>query len=421
MSLALTRIRLHGFKTFAQRVEIELGASLTAVVGPNGCGKSNLVDALVWALGEANVRTLRAQTPTEVLFSGSAAHKPLGLAEVSLWFNNETRWLPIDADEVQITRRLYRSGEWECWINRTPARLRDIADLFAGTGLGRGGYAIVGQGDIDALLTAPPDERRRWLEEVAGVALYRARRKDALRDLESARMHLTRVEDVLRELERQREPMRREAERALVYRELQRQLAQLERASLQYEYRTLSQRVRQTQAERDALHEQIVQTELAIAEQESHADAYGREIAHLESEMDTLRTVLQSQRTAEERALGELNRLSERERALAELRQTLQEEAESLHRQNQERLAALKALERERQQVDTDAARLAPEVQRAETEVEQLRARLRDIERAYQTALRQRADSRSRRASRRNNSKAGRGAGAGATPHALLC
>jgi chromosome segregation protein len=392
MSLALTRIRLHGFKTFAQRVEIELGASLTAVVGPNGCGKSNLVDALVWALGEANVRTLRAQTPTEVLFSGSAAHKPLGLAEASLWFNNETRWLPIDADEVQITRRLYRSGEWECWINRTPARLRDIADLFAGTGLGRGGYAIVGQGDIDALLTAPPDERRRWLEEVAGVALYRARRKDALRDLESARMHLTRVEDVLRELERQREPMRREAERALVYRELQRQLAQLERASLRYEYRTLSQRVRQTQAERDALHAQIVQTELAIAEQESHADAYGREIAHLESEMDTLRTVLQSQLTAEERALGERNRLDERERALAELRQTLQEEAESLRQQEQERLAALEALERERQQVDADAARLAPEVQRAEADAEQLRARLRDIERAYQAALRQRAE-----------------------------
>jgi chromosome segregation protein len=392
MSLALTRIRLHGFKTFAQRVEIELGASLTAVVGPNGCGKSNLVDALVWALGEANVRTLRAQTPTEVLFSGSAAHKPLGLAEASLWFNNETRWLPLDADEVQITRRLYRSGEWECWINRTPARLRDVADLFAGTGLGRGGYAIVGQGDIDALLTAPPDERRRWLEEVAGVALYRARRKDALRDLESARMHLTRVEDVLRELERQREPMRREAERALVYRELQRQLAELERASLRYEYRTLSQRAREVHAERDALHAQIVQTELAIAEQESHADAYGREIAHLESEMDTLRTVLQSQLTAEERALGELNRLSERERALAELRQTLQEEAESLRQQEQERLAALEALERERQQVDADATALAPEVQRAEAEAEQLRARLRDIERAYQAALRQRAE-----------------------------
>ena len=392
MSLALTRIRLHGFKTFAQRTEIELSASLTAIVGPNGCGKSNLVDALVWALGEANVRTLRAQTPTEVLFSGSAAHKPLGLAEVSLWFNNESRWLPLDADEVQITRRLYRSGEWECWINRTPARLRDLADLFAGTGLGRGGYAIVGQGDIEALLTAPPDERRRWLEEVAGVALYRARRKDALRDLESARMHLTRVEDVLRELERQREPMRREAERALVYRELHRQLAQREREHLLYEYRLLRQRAHLTQAEHDALHEQIVQTELAIAAQETHADTYGREIAQLESVMDTLRTVLQSQLTAEERALGELNRLGERERALAELRQTLQEEAESLRQQEQERLDALEQLQRERQQVDADAETLAPEVQRAETEAEQLRRQLRELERAYQTALRQRTE-----------------------------
>jgi chromosome segregation protein len=392
MSLALTRIRLHGFKTFAQRTEIELSASLTAIVGPNGCGKSNLVDALVWALGEANVRTLRAQTPTEVLFSGSATHKPLGLAEASLWFNNESRWLPLDADEVQITRRLYRSGEWECWINRTPARLRDIADLFAGTGLGRGGYAIVGQGDIEALLTAPPDERRRWLEEVAGVALYRARRKDALRDLESARMHLTRVEDVLRELERQREPMRQAAERALVYRELHRQLAQLEREYLLYEYRLLRQRARLAHAERNALHEQIVQTELAIAAQESHADTYGREIAQLESVMDTLRTVLQSQLTAEERALGELNRLSERERALAELAQTLQEESDNLHAQEQTRAAVLDALQREQQQVDADTEALAPEVQRTEAEVEQLRRQLRELERAYHAALRQRTE-----------------------------
>lgn len=392
LSIALTRMRLHGFKTFAQRTEIDLTAPLTAVIGPNGCGKSNLVDALVWALGEVNVRTLRAQTPTEVLFSGSAAHKPLGLAEVSLWFNNETRWLPLDTDEVQITRRLYRSGDWECWINRTPARLRDVADLFAGTGLGRGGYAIVGQGDIDALLSAPPEERRRWIEEVAGVALYRARRKDALRDLESARLHLTRVGDVLRELERQREPMRHEAERALVYRELQRQLATLERAYLQHEYRLLTQRTRQIQAERDALHAQIVQTELTIAEQEAHADTYGQEIAQLESVMDTLRTVLQSQLTAEERALGERNRLDERMRALDELAHTLQEDTDNLQAQAQERLATLEHLQREAQRLSAEAEQLAPEVRHMEAEAEQLRQQLRAHERAYQAALRQRTE-----------------------------
>ncbi len=392
MSLALTRIRLHGFKTFAQRVEIELASNLTAIVGPNGCGKSNLVDALVWALGEANVRTLRAQTPTEVLFSGSAAHKPLGLAEVSLWFNNETRWLPLEVDEVQITRRLYRSGEWECWINRTPARLRDLADLFAGTGLGRGGYSIVGQGDIEALLNAPPDERRRWLEEVAGVALYRTRRKDALRDLESARLHLTRVDDVMCELERQREPMRLEAERALVYRELQRQLTTLERDYLIYEYRVLRRRLAQAQAERDALREQILQTELAIAEQEAQAETYGQAIAQLESAMDTLRAVLQSQLTAEERALGELSRLDERERALQELARTLLEEAESLQAQEAERGTRIAELHAELQAAEAETQALAPTIQQSEAQAQQLEAQRRTLEIAYQTALRLQAE-----------------------------
>jgi len=389
MSLALTRIRLHGFKTFAQRVEIELASNLTAIVGPNGCGKSNLVDALIWALGEANVRTLRAQTPTEVLFSGSAAHKPLGLAEVALWFNNESRWLPLDVDEVQITRRLYRSGEWECWINRTPARLRDLSDLFAGTGLGRGGYAIVGQGDIDALLNAPPEERRRWLEEVAGVALYRTRRKDALRDLESARLHLTRVDDVLRELERQREPLRHEAERALVYRELRHQLQQLERAYLHYEYLALQQRTQHAQQERNALRETILRTELAIAEQEADAETYGHAIAQLESEMDTLRTVLQSQLTAEERALGELSRLDERERALHELARTLHEEAENLQAQEAERQHRIAELHAERHAIETEAQSLAPTIQQTEAATKELETQRRALETAYQSTLRQ--------------------------------
>ncbi|MCS7208876.1 MAG: AAA family ATPase [Fimbriimonadales bacterium] len=392
MNLVLTRIRLHGFKTFAQRVEIELASNITAIVGPNGCGKSNLVDAILWALGEANVRALRAQTPTEVLFSGSTTHKPLGLAEVALWFNNESRWLPLDVDEVQITRRLYRSGEWECWINRTPARLRDLADLFAGTGLGRGGYAIVGQGDIEALLSAPPDERRRWLEEVAGVALYRTRRKDALRDLEAARLHLMRVDDVLRELERQRAPLRHEAERALLYRELRHQLQQLERALMQYEYCALQQRLAEARAERNTLREQIRRTELAIAEQETQAEQYGQAIAHQESGMDTLRTVLQSLLTAEERMLGEQSRLDEREHALSELARALEEEAHNLQAQAAERQTRIATLHAELQAVQTEAQHLAPATEQAESEVQQLAARRRTLETAYQAALRRYAE-----------------------------
>jgi len=390
MSLALTRIRLHGFKTFAQRTEIELAANLTAIVGPNGCGKSNLVDAIVWALGEANVRLLRAQTPTEVVFSGSSAHKPLGLAEVSLWFDNATRWLPIDADEVQITRRIYRSGEWECWINRTPARLRDVADLFAGTGLGRGGYAIVGQGDIEALLNASPEERRLWIEEVAGIALYRNRRKEALRDLEAARLHLTRVDDVLRELERQREPLRHEAERALVYRELQHQLHQMERTYLQYEYTQLQIRAARARADRDTLHEQIRNATQAIQAHEAQADACGNALAQLEAEMDTLRAALQSHLTAEERLLGECNRLDERERALTELAHTWQEETDSLRAQEQTHHNRMHELQAQLQALEAEARTLAPAIHSTETELSQLDAERRAIETAYQAALRQR-------------------------------
>ncbi|MDW8106366.1 MAG: chromosome segregation protein SMC [Armatimonadota bacterium] len=391
MSLALVRIRLHGFKTFAQRTEVELTAPLTAIIGPNGCGKSNLVDAIVWALGEANVRVLRAQTPTEVVFSGSSAHKPLGLAEVSLWFNNETRWLPLDADEVQITRRLYRSGEWECWINRTPARLRDVADLFAGTGLGRGGYAIVGQGDVEAFLNASPEERRRWLEEVASIALYRSRRKDALRDLESARLHLTRVEDVLRELDRQREPLRQQAERALVYRELTRQLHQLERELLRYEYSVLLQRAQQLRTEQDALRKQIAATEQAIATNEAQLEAQGHTIAQLEAEIDTQRRVLQSLLTAEERLLGERNRLEERERALEELTRTLQEALHTLSSQEADHLARMENLRHMLQAAEAEAHSLMPAIQQLEARAAQLESQRRILETAYQTAWQQRA------------------------------
>lgn len=391
MTTVLTRIRLNGFKTFAQRTEIELTEPLTAIVGPNGCGKSNLVDAILWALGETHSRLLRATTATEVLFNGSSTHKPMGLAEVSLWFNNETRWLPLEVDEVQITRRLYRSGEWECWINKTPARLRDLADLFAGTGLGRGGYAIVGQGDIEAFLNADPDERRRWIEEVAGITLYRQRRREALRDLESARMHLRRVEDVLRELERQREPLREQAERALLYRELNAQLTQLERQRLLYDWLSLHQHLRGLRAQRETLREQIIQTELLIGDHEQQTNAYGQQIAGIESQMDTLRTLLQGQMSTEERLLGLLHALHERERTLHELKQTLTDETHNLTLQETDALELLQQLETERQQALTELHATQEELQTATATLHHLARRKAELERLYQQRLQQQA------------------------------
>ncbi len=381
------RIRIHGFKTFAQRVEIELSHNLVAVVGPNGCGKSNLVDAIIWALGEVSIRSLRAATPTEILFTGSSTEKPLGMAEVSLWFDNESRWLPLDADEVQITRRLYRSGEWECWINRTPARLRDVADLFAGTGLGRGGYAIVGQGEIEAFLNADPEERRRWLEELAGIAFYRNRRRDTLRDLEATRIHLQRVEDVLRELERQREPLREQAERARTCRELQQQLRTMERQLLLHDLAQLSHQLSGLHSERLRIHQQIAETRQATERAEAEAEAESKQVARIDAEMETLRTILQNQLSAEERAQGDLRAFHERERTLQELSQTLEEEMGMLREREQLHLRTLQLLQARLQTARAARQHALPRLQAARDALEQHEQLRQEVDARYQAAL----------------------------------
>jgi chromosome segregation protein len=387
MARTLTRIRIHGFKTFAQRVEIELAHDLVAVVGPNGCGKSNLVDAIVWALGEVSVRALRAAAPTEVLFNGSATEKPLGMAEVSLWFDNESRWLPLDVDEVQITRRLYRSGEWECWINRTPARLRDVADLFAGTGLGRGGYAIVGQGEIEAFLSADPEERRQWLEELAGIAFYRNRRRDALRDLETARLHIQRVEDVLRELERGREPLREQAERALLYRQLQAQLRQMERQLLLQDRHALHTQLRALNEERQGLREAIERAREQNEHAETQAETYGKEVARFDAEIETLRTLLQSQQSAEERLQGDLKALHERERTLGELAQTLQDEARALGESETRHTRTIALLQARQQTARAALTQILPRLQEAQAITKAQEAQRQALEARYRAAL----------------------------------
>jgi chromosome segregation protein len=387
MARTLTRIRLHGFKTFAQRVEIELTHPLVAVVGPNGCGKSNLVDAIIWALGEVSIRSLRAATPSEILFNGSSTEKPLGMAEVALWFDNESRWLPLDADEVQITRRLYRSGEWECWINRTPARLRDVADLFAGTGLGRGGYAIVGQGEIEAFLNADPEERRRWLEELAGIAFYRNRRRDTLRDLEATRLHLQRVGDVLRELERQREPLREQAERARTYRELQQQLRAMERQLLRHDCAQLRHQLYRLRTEQQQMHQQMGETRQAAEHTEAEADAERKQVAHLDAEIETLRTILQAQLSAEERAQGDLKAFHERERTLQELSQTLEEEMVMLREREQHHLRALQLLQARLQTARAARQRALPRLQAAQETLQQHEQARQTVDARYHAAL----------------------------------
>src|SRR5579864_2124553 len=195
--MRLKALKVFGFKTFAESTVLDFNTGITAVVGPNGSGKSNLVDAIRWVLGEQNTRSLRSQRMEDVIFAGNNARKPLGMAEVSLTFDNSDRALPLDFEEVQITRRAYRAGESEFYINREQVRLRDVHELLMGTGLGPGSYAIVSQGQIDAILSSKPAERRSLFEETAGINRFLVRKNEALRRLEQTEQNGIRINDVL--------------------------------------------------------------------------------------------------------------------------------------------------------------------------------------------------------------------------------
>ena len=199
----LKSLTLKGFKSFADRAQMTFEPGLTVIVGPNGSGKSNVSDAILWVLGEQSAKQLRGQAMEDVIFSGSSARKPVGVAEVTLVLDNSDHVLPVDFNEVAITRRMYRSGESEYLINSSPCRLMDIQDILHDSGLGKDTHSIISQGKLDAILQSRPEERRSLIEEAAGISKHKRRKERALRKIKSMDEHLTRARDINREISRQ--------------------------------------------------------------------------------------------------------------------------------------------------------------------------------------------------------------------------
>ena len=235
--MRIKSIELIGFKSFYNKTKLELSNGINAVVGPNGCGKSNIIDAMRWVLGEQNPRMLRAEGMEELIANGTDVLKPLGMAEVTLVVEN----LPgIGFEEVNIKRRYYRSGESEYSINGVKCRLKDIAELFLDTGAGARGYSIIGQGKVEEFITAKPEEKRRLIEEVAGVVKYKTRRKETQSRIESTRENLSRVSDMTNEVSRQMESLSRQAEEAEEYKKLTEHLKLLELNIFQFRLNKLT-------------------------------------------------------------------------------------------------------------------------------------------------------------------------------------
>lgn len=236
----LKALELNGFKSFADRTRFEFPAGITVVVGPNGSGKSNVVDAIKWVLGAQSVKALRGKEMTDVIFSGAHSRGQTNSAEVSLILDNSTRQLDLDTDEVQVTRRVYRSGEAEYLINRQPCRLRDIRDVFAGTGTATGAYSIIEQGKVDALLQSSPRDRRLIFEEAAGVSRFKLKRQEAARRLERVDQNLLRLSDIVDELESRLRSVRSQAGKARKYKQCSDRLKELRTQVSLSDWRSLS-------------------------------------------------------------------------------------------------------------------------------------------------------------------------------------
>lgn len=350
--MKLKKLELYGFKSFAQRTEIVFDEGITGIVGPNGSGKSNIGDAVRWVLGEQSAKTLRGASMSDVIFNGTQKRKPLSYCEVSLVFDNDDHALAMEAAEVMVTRRVYRNGESEYYLNRTACRLKDVVDLFRDTGIGKEGYSIIGQGRIDEILSRKSEDRRQVFEEAAGIVKFKARKEEADKKLQRTLENLERVDDILDELTKRLKPLEEQSRNARVYLELSTELKDLD------------------------LNLFLIRSDRARAR-----------LSELESELLTVQTILadtESNLTDKTARRDETqNRIDQLEEAITKARTELMECAEHVH-ESQKKLSALQSRRETRSENRQRIVREQEEAQERLAEIEKDHARIQaDVEKQH--------------------------------------
>ncbi|MBQ2947640.1 MAG: chromosome segregation protein SMC [Clostridia bacterium] len=304
--MRLKRLEIYGFKSFADRTVVVFDQGITGIVGPNGSGKSNLSDAVRWVLGEQSAKALRGGRMEDVIFNGTQKRKRLGYCEVSLVFDNEDHALPVDFTEVMITRRVYRSGEGEYYINKAACRLRDIVELFRDTGVGKEGYSIIGQGRIGEILSQKSEDRRGIFEEAAGIVKYRTRKEESEKRLSNMRDNLSRVEDIISELESQLEPLAKASETARHYLSLRDELRVLECSSFVLRSDRARERIEDAEQMLTGLREAIAQEEGRAGELALARDAANETAQQLDEQVSAAHELVLGLTREKEAREGEL-------------------------------------------------------------------------------------------------------------------
>lgn len=346
------KIELAGFKSFADRLEIRFEPGITAIVGPNGCGKSNVADAIRWVLGEQSSKTLRGSSMQDVIFNGTEKRKSLSYCEVSLVFDNTQKHFNLDFDEIKLTRKLFRSGESEYLINNTPCRLKDIVNALHNSGLGKDGYSIIGQGKVEEIISAKPENRRAIFEDAAGISKFKQRKVEAERKLQHTQENLSRAQDVIAEQERQLGPLKRQAENAKKYLEFKEQLKHFEVNTYVYQYDNASDKKQAIQEKIDGIEDALSLKQNEFEKTSSKYNKNMDEVNQIDSKLQALNNKILELTVGIEKRAGQTNVIRERIKFLLDEKESLTQdvEKEKLNRANAEvQLEATKAHKEEQE------------------------------------------------------------------------
>ena len=354
----LKSIEIHGFKSFANRIKFDFHNGITAIVGPNGSGKSNVADAVRWVLGEQRIKQLRGASMQDVIFSGTELRKPLGYAYVAITLDNSDHSLAIDYDEVTVSRRLYRSGESEYMINGNACRLKDVNELFYDTGIGKEGYSIIGQGQIDQILSSKPEDRRNLFDEAAGIVKFKLRKEAAVKKLEDEKVNLTRLNDILSELEKQIKPLEKQSDVAKEYLKDREQLKTLDVNMFLLDNEKLKSQLEDTEKKYKIANDDLTETSAKYDQAKEEYDRVALVLEDLDKEIEEARTRMTDTSVMKEKLEGQIGILNEQIKAASGSDQHFQTRKEAISAEIAEKNREKDKVLEEKKKIDEELAGL---------------------------------------------------------------
>jgi chromosome segregation protein len=365
----LKSLEVHGFKSFANKIVFEFHNGITGIVGPNGSGKSNVADAVRWVLGEQSAKQLRGASMQDVIFAGTENRKPLSYAYVAITLDNSDHQLAVDYEEVTIARRVYRSGESEYLLNGTPCRLKEVTELFYDTGIGKEGYSIIGQGQIDRILSGRPEERRELFDEAAGIVKYKKRKATAQKKLESERENLVRVNDILAELERQVGPLERQSEKARTYLRKKETLKEYDVNMFLLETERIDGQRKETEEKYRIADAELTETNASYEKIRNEYEKLEQDIADMDEKINSIRENINSSSLSKQKLESQIQVLTEQINTAKMTDEHMQSNLDRIESDKQERYAQRKEYDERKAALDAQLSDVSARRKAAEEEL----------------------------------------------------